>query len=249
MDTFDLIGWIFVGVTSAVVACLGLLWVWVWCAAKSVSIDESNAACCGAVGRLSILCKLAYLFNIKVNDVERNRFKFFVGGKEGKHFAHWSREQASRGGGRSILVISFCGGAVNKIGIPRTEFRRTILAAAAHKITNNEPTSNLQEEEEGTGSVPIDQLFVLDPSGMSFFNYRQRELFDVINATVAHYGGRVVMIGNCMGGTGVLRCCHLLAENGVAVAFNPEISPQSDSRKVFRLGAWLQPAICARLPM
>mmetsp|Transcript_39748 Transcript_39748/g.93341 ORF Transcript_39748/g.93341 Transcript_39748/m.93341 type:complete len:110 (-) Transcript_39748:383-712(-) len=108
--------------------------------------------------------------------------------------------------------------------MPRTEFR-----------------SQLQQ---GILSRQADNLFMVDPTGMSFYTSGEQELRAVLKAVVASYEV-VVFLGNCMGATGALLCADLLSHKKTTVlAFNPEVDPFVDPRLGFKTGAWLQREVC-----
>eukprot|EP00035_Acanthoeca_spectabilis_P028625 m.471487 g.471487 ORF g.471487 m.471487 type:complete len:184 (-) comp31111_c0_seq1:117-668(-) len=83
---------------------------------------------------------------------------------------------------------------------------------------------------------------------MSFFEHNIENVTESLARAVQGYD-RVVFVGNCMGGTGALRFCHLLrSPEDSVVAFNPEVSPATDARRAFRIAAWLSPRACKALP-
>ena len=127
------------------------------------------------------------------------------------------------------LVVSFSGGATNKIGMPRTEFMRTINSA-------------------GPAAAACDKLFVLDPTGMSFYTKDLLPFCETLKAVAAPYA-RVVLLGNCMGGTGAILCAPLLnlSADSSVVVFNPVVDPslcgrpeqvRSDSRSARSTQVW-----------
>eukprot|EP00729_Bicosta_minor_P023967 gene23967-25711_t len=107
----------------------------------------------------------------------------------------------------STLVVVFSGGTLHQIGISRQEFKE-ILAV------------------QDSPNALCDMLFVQDTSGMSFYAHGETDLFATLKEAFTGYG-RVVMVGDCMGATGALRCAHLLqgsiGTNSTVLAFNPEI--------------------------
>ena len=127
------------------------------------------------------------------------------------------------------LVVSFSGGATNKIGMPRTEFMRTINSA-------------------GPAAAACDKLFVLDPTGMSFYTKDLLSFCETLKAVTSSYA-RVVLLGNCMGGTGAILCAPLLnlSADSSVVVFNPVVDPslcgrpeqvRSDSRSARSTLVW-----------
>jgi len=127
------------------------------------------------------------------------------------------------------LIVAFSGGATNKIGITRLEFRRLL-------------------SEAGTPTMQCDQLYVLDPTGMSFYEHGIADFTKQLRRAILPYT-RVVMIGNCMGATAALRFSVLLTSpKSVVLAFNPEVSPSVDPRISFRIAAKLMPRKMHALP-
>ena len=77
----------------------------------------------------------------------------------------------------STLIIAFSGGAINKIGIPWHEFRRTLSSSAS--------------------ASECDQLYVLDPTGMSMYAHGLAQFEQMLRDLTAGYA-RCVFVGNCM---------------------------------------------------
>jgi hypothetical protein len=110
--------------------------------------------------------------------------------------------------GASSFLFS---GSVRGIGALRTEWRRTLQA-------QDSPTSG------------CDLLFVLDPTGMSFYSHNFNEVRRVLLTASQHYE-RILLLGNCMGATGALLVAGMFPTTCqvVAMAFNPEV-PAVDQR-------------------
>eukprot|EP00605_Chrysophyceae_sp_TOSAG23-4_P001812 GSChrysophyteH1.ASY1.ANO1.2002.1 assembled CDS len=186
------------------------------------------------MSRMSFLSKLAYLLNWKVpSHITKSRFLFY---SANDHFDGVARtveemiEYVKRDNPVDrTLLVAFSGGAVNKIGIPRTEFRRT-----------------LQQAEYAS---QCDQLYVNDPTGMSFYHHEENAFSKVLRHIFGSYD-RIFMIGNCMGASAVLRFVHMLPKSkpSAVLAFNPEIMPAYDWRRPsFLLASLIQPYICWNL--
>ena len=82
------------------------------------------------------------------------------------------------------LIVAFSGGATNKIGLARLEFRRML-------------------SQPGSATRNADQLYVLDQTGMSFYEH-QIEVFQRHLALCLRPYQKVVFLGNCMGATAAL---------------------------------------------
>ena len=92
-----------------------------------------------------------------------------------------------------------------------------------------------------------DQLYVLDPTGMSFYQHGIATFERQLRQCLVPYK-KVVFLGNCMGATAALRFAALLRhQQDTVLAFNPEVDPARDSRKVFRAASWLSPVTSSRL--
>jgi hypothetical protein len=149
-----------------------------------ITVDDTATVL--GVSRLGLTCKLCYLLRIPVPAVNRQRFAFFAASTTSavpmptvvpmhleamrhhlKHLADGS--QLSR-----VLVVAFSGGATNKIGLPRHEFRRVLGRA-------------------GSAAATCDTLFVLDSSGMSFYRHGLGELRAVLAEVLAKYALKVVL--------------------------------------------------------
>ena len=224
------------------------------------SVRSEDTSTWLGVGRLSVLSKLAYLLGWDMPACSQSRFLFYaasMGGEgDGRGGAdlgeaeaktdyqdilqHLRRRRISGSGSgdadeeensqsrASTLVVAFAGGAVNKVGIPRAEFRRTLQSLP--------------------GTQLCDQLYVHDPSGMSFYSHGQAPFLLALTSVVRAYD-KVVFVGNCMGATAVLRFAYLLPSAAcTAIAVNPEVEPWRDwTRPSFLLAALLLPRLCLRL--
>eukprot|EP00939_MAST-03C_sp_MAST-3C-sp1_P005173 g5173.t1 len=83
------------------------------------------------------------------------------------------------------LVVAFSGGATNRIGLARLEFRKML-------------------SKRGCVTRSADQLYVLDPTGMSFYEYKVDRFTNQLNSLLRPYK-KICMLGNCMGATAALR--------------------------------------------
>eukprot|EP00947_MAST-08B_sp_MAST-8B-sp1_P000566 g566.t1 len=130
-----------------------------------------------------------------------------------------------------VLIVAFSGGAVRVGGLPRAEFRRTL-------------------ERAGSSAAACDHLFVLDPTGMSFYTHDLPRFRSVLTRACSCYG-HVVFVGNCLGASGALALCNDvdLSARSTVLAFNPILSPAADARPAFKLCALLMPQAMARLPL
>ena len=201
----------------------------IWLYAKTIPADETRTVC--GVSHMSLLCKAAYLLRWSMPQVDQARFLLYRSGSDegicvyGSALSHTRSSDTDRA---KTLIVAFSGGAVNKIGIPRHEFRRTLLSSAA--------------------ASACDQLYVLDPTGMSMYAHELATFEQRLRDLIAGYT-RCVFVGNCMGATGALRFAHLLPSgSSTAIAVNPEIAPAQDERRSFRIAAVFQPRICRGLP-
>lgn len=204
-----------------------LLLLGMWRAARRVDPDDESTVF--GVGKVSILCKLAFVFGWRLPQFGDRRFLLYPAGSTtplptGDLVAHLMVRDPPRG----TLVVAFSGGAVNKIGVPRHELRCTISSC---------PTASM-----------CDQCYVNDPSGMSFYSHELGAFSADLGALCARYA-HCVFVGNCMGATAVLRFAELMPSVGsTALAFNPEVDPARDVRRpVFLLAALLQPLTAWRL--
>jgi len=214
-----------------VISLLSVMWLY----AKTISADETRTVF--GVSHMSLLCKAAYLLRWSMPQVDRARFLLYKSGSDegiSVHESALSHTRRRRSSNKTTdraktLVVAFSGGAVNKIGIPRHEFRRTLLASAV--VTS-----------------ACDQLYVLDPTGMSMYAHELATFEQRLRDLIGGYA-RCVFIGNCMGATGALRFAHLLpSASSTVIAVNPEIAPAQDMRSIFRVAAVVQPRICRTLP-
>lgn len=207
----------------------------VWVYAKTIAADETRTVF--GVSHMSLLCKAAYLLRWSMPQVDQARFLLYPAGAAGAGpdagiGVYETALAHTRGGNTthraSTLIVAFSGGAINKIGIPRHEFRRTLSSSAS--------------------ASECDQLYVLDPTGMSMYAHGLAQFEQMLRDLTAGYA-RCVFVGNCMGATGALRFAHLLpGATSTVIAVNPEIAPALDSRRSFRVAALLQPGICTELP-
>ena len=141
----------------------------------------------------SIVCKLSYLLHLPVPRVEKAKFLLYPclrtsHSRDSKDVKKLRAEQEqqkpllfpelldhSPSNDRG-LVIALAGGAVRGIGALRAEFKRT-----------------LQTPESGTNDC--DLLFVLDPSGMSFYSHKFAEVAGVVREVSNKYSK--VLINGC----------------------------------------------------
>jgi hypothetical protein len=230
-------------VTGAAVGSLFVVVLAVWCAVRRAARftkPEDTRTVCG-VSRLGIICKLSNICGHPVPLIEAARFSFFpaTSGKndeEGDAASSLAALQDPRAGGITSLeqiiganrsnrvVVAFSGGATNTIGLARLEFRRML--------------SQYRE---------LDQLYVLDPTGMSFYEHNIKTFQEQLAACLAPYQ-KVIFLGNCMGATAALRFSAMLQHpEDTVLAFNPEIDPARDSRRVFRIAACLSPSTTSQL--
>lgn len=228
-------------------AALACFWMWLKHAAATIKIDDYKKI--GPVSKLSLVTKLSCLFNIPMPQLENSRLMFYpclandLELKSQQSMAAGDMlEYLNRAIRADTLIVAFSGGAVNKIGVPRIEFRRVL-------------------SRKGSMTASCDQLYVLDHTGMSFYSNlgdcnvdvgmetsSEKPLGATLKIVFAKYS-RVVLVGNCMGATGALRCANMLpSANCTVLAFNPEIAPQVDSRLSFRLVSRLKPSFCHKLP-
>ena len=227
---------------AVVVGVLLVVIVGVWCAVRRAARfvrPEDTSTVCG-ISRLGMICKLSNICGHPVPLIEAARFSFFPAVAADADEADAASLLASmrdpRAGGitslerirgakrSSALVVAFSGGATNKIGLARLEFRRML--------------SKYKD---------LDQLYVLDPTGMSFYEHNIRDFQEKLAACLAPYK-KIIFLGNCMGGTAALRFSALLRHpEDMVLSFNPEIDPARDSRRVFRIAAFLSPSTTSRL--
>jgi len=187
------------------------------------------------ISRLGLVCKLSHVLGLRLPLVEAARFSFFPAGHStmlnpraaGLPLQAMLQKREGRRSERSgTLVVAFSGGATNKIGLARLEFRRMLSEA---------------------GTSHVDQLYVLDPTGMSFYEHRLSTFQAQLRECLRPYS-RVIFLGNCMGATAALRFAGLLRhKHDMVLAFNPEVVPGRDSRKVFRIAACLSPTQTSKL--
>lgn len=232
---------------------LGLLYRKLYRAAKSIRIDDYTlVSVCNVftMSRLSLVTKLAYLFGITMPQLDRGRFLLFTAtvdpaaaaqAPDDDVLSHGLSHDAmlayvARGSRMqtlpATLIIAFSGGATNKIGVPRTEFLRTLNRA-------------------GSASAVCDKLFVLDPTGMSFYTENMASFCATLRTVAAPYQ-RCVLLGNCMGATGALLCAPTLglAPDSSVIAFNPVVEPSlcgAQQQLGFRIAALLKPVLCRGL--
>jgi len=120
-----------------------------------------------------------------------------------------------------VLVVSFAGGALKIGGLPQIEFSKTL------------------------DNIDCDQLFLVDPTGMSWYLQDPNFSWD----GVSYYGEilseycepyeKVLFVGNCMGATGALMFGRFADR---IIAFKPHIDPPTYNNKSVRLGCKLLPA-------
>ena len=178
---------------------------------------------------VGFLCKTAYMLGITVPNLEKQRFRSYPYGESEPTVLNSENLKTAVVPKSKTIIVSFSGGAVRGIGIPRTEFRRTL-------------------QEKNSRTSKCDLLFVVDTTGMSFYHYHLDELKDLLQDVLKFYD-KVVLMGNCMGATGALLYSSFIPSkcNGAVVAFCPEVDPASDSRLMFKLGSCVQPSICSSL--
>jgi len=246
-------------VGSIAVGCVCCYFAAKRAAFRAMPTDTSTI--CG-ISRVGLLCKLSFLMKWPIPNLESARFAFLPAQKAPAAddaasrtplgyealLAHCTRGKAVRNSNgsasasdepaatraaattttqacdtapSSTLVVAFSGGAVNKIGLSRMEFRRMLSA-------------------RGSATAHVDQLYVLDPTGMSFYSHDLAAFTARLRRVVEAYD-RVVFIGNCMGGSAVLRFAPLLRPTDTVLAFNPEVDPRVDPRRPFRMAARLAP--------
>lgn len=186
---------------------------------------EDDGSVCG-VQRLGLVAKLSFLCGFSMPRVDR--FAFFRSGfvslnpRDGGLGLEEMMKIAERGECSDALIVAFSGGATNKIGLARLEFRRMLSM-------NNTPTAQL------------DQLYVLDPTGMSFYEHHIEQFTSCLRRAIRPYK-RVIFLGNCMGATAAIRFAPLLrSPKDTVLAFNPEVNPKADSRILFKIAAMLAP--------
>ena len=203
-------------------------------------VPEDTSTVCG-ISKLGMICKLSNVCGHPVPRVEAARFSFFPAATTDFCDDHAAprpekHQRGARSGGISslerihaskssdVLVVAFSGGATNKIGLARLEFRRML------------------SRYEG-----VDQLYVLDPTGMSFYEHNIRQFQTQLARCLSPYS-KVVLLGNCMGATAALRFSSLLQHHeDFVLAFNPEVVPARDPRCMFRIAACLSPSRTSRL--
>jgi hypothetical protein len=219
-------------VIAIIVGSLSLLILSCWCfmrrAAYTAAADDTRTIC--GISRLGTVCKIAHVCGHPTPELEKTRFSFFPAG-------HIDVNDPRSGGitelkdiipNSSTLVVAFSGGATNKIGLPRLEFRRMLANTTS-------PTTN------------VDQLYVLDPTGMSFYEHQIEKFSNQLRFFLLPYK-KVVLLGNCMGATAALRFSALLQnKEDVVLAFNPEVKPNIDPRLSFRIASCLSPSKTSRL--
>ena len=214
---------------------LSLVLLFCWCAvrrqARFITPEDTSIVC--GISRLGLICKLANVCGHPVPLVEAARFCFFPA--TGPTGVDGARDPRTVGGITSLkrirdekssatLVVAFSGGATNKIGLARLEFRRML------------------SQYRG-----LDQLYVLDPTGMSFYEHNLRTFREQLASCLSPYA-KVIFLGNCMGATAALRFSSLLQHSeDTVLAFNPEVTPASDPRCAFRVAACLSPSKTSRL--
>eukprot|EP01095_Lingulamoeba_sp_RSL-Kostka_P015852 TRINITY_DN745_c1_g1_i1.p1 TRINITY_DN745_c1_g1~~TRINITY_DN745_c1_g1_i1.p1 ORF type:complete len:276 (+),score=59.22 TRINITY_DN745_c1_g1_i1:33-860(+) len=116
---------------------------------------------------------------------------------------------------QDTIVISFSGGAIQLASIPRAEFVKTLK------------------------DLPCDQLFLADPDQSWYYNDPERN-WDGINHLQERLGNllkdysNIMVVGNCLGGTGALLFSNLATQ---AVVFNPFINFINDKRLKVRYGS------------
>ena len=197
------------------------------CAARRINPDDATTIL--GVSKVGLLCKLAFVFGWRLPQFSSKRFLLFPSGSATSISAgDMVAYLLARGAPQGTLIVAFSGGAVNKVGIPRHELRRTITSC---------PTAS-----------KCDQCYVNDPSGMSFYSHELSTFSETLRAVCAQYA-HCVFVGNCMGATAVLRFADLMPSAGsTALAFNPEVDPARDVRRPsFLLAALLQPLTTWRL--
>ena len=228
-------------VTGVTLGPLSLVLLFCWCAvrrqARFITPEDTSTVC--GISRLGLICKLANVCGHPVPLVEAARFCFFPAtgpaGVDGVDGVDGARDPRTVGGITSLkrirdekssatLVVAFSGGATNKIGLARLEFRRML------------------SQYRG-----LDQLYVLDPTGMSFYEHNLRTFREQLASCLYPYA-KVIFVGNCMGATAALRFSSLLQHSeDTVLAFNPEVTPASDPRCAFRIAACLSPSKTSRL--
>lgn len=207
---------------SALLFLLGL-----WRAARRIDPDDETTLF--GVSKVGLLCKLAFVFGWRLPQFSSKRFLLFPSGSAtpisaGDMVAYL----LARGAPKGTLIVAFSGGAVNKVGVPRRELRRTISSCP--------------------NASKCDQCYVNDPSGMSFYSHELGAFSETLRGLCTRYA-HCVFVGNCMGATAVLRFAELMpSAASTALAFNPEVDPARDMRRpFFVLAALLQPLTTWRL--
>jgi hypothetical protein len=233
-------------IIGVAVGSLALAFFFCWwavrCQARFIRPDDTSTVC--GISKLGIVCKLSNICGHSVPLVEAARFSFFPAedAEDGAAAPSLSAppgtnaSQDPRAGGitslehirgnksSDALIVAFSGGATNKIGLARLEFRRML------------------SQYKG-----LDQLYVLDPTGMSFYEHDIQTFQEQLVACLLPYS-MVIFLGNCMGATAALRFSSMLQHpEDTVLAFNPEVDPASDSRTVFRVAGCLSPSKTSRL--
>ncbi len=218
-------------IVGSVTLVLGLVWYALRLIARVTRPDDTRTIC--GVSRLGTICKLSYLLGHPMPLLEAARFSFFpaeddVSLQDPRAGGITSIEDIRGSQSSDTLVVAFSGGATNKIGLARLEFRRMLSQA-------------------GSATRQADQLYVLDQTGMSFYEHQIDSFQKHLAACLRPYQ-KVVFLGNCMGATAALRFSTLLQHaHDTVLAFNPEVNPPSDTRLPFRVAACLSPSTTSRL--
>jgi len=114
-----------------------------------------------------------------------------------------------------VLIVSFAGGALKIGGVPQAEFSKTLA------------------------SFECDQLFLVDPTGMSWFlqgpnfNWEGIKYYESILSKFCESYSKVLFIGNCMGATGAFMMGHLADR---VILFRPNIDPRNHPDWITRFG-------------
>lgn len=171
-----------------------------------------------------VKAKLSYILGLKLPDVS-NRVVFVPRRMDRKTDVLI----VSFAGGELLCCLFLCEGALQIGGHSQPEFQKTL------------------------SELEADQLFLLDPSGMSWYLADSRgghnglpEIESVLKVQVMliaynlkeHLQGykAAVFIGNCMGASGALMFSHLARK---VVCFNPHICPKKFSGTSCALGKLL----------
>ncbi|ETO28593.1 hypothetical protein RFI_08537 [Reticulomyxa filosa] len=220
-----------------------------------------------SVNGIGLRSKLCYLLGIGIPKLYEAQYQWYPYKKESKKEdqSYTLKEALSVLQAKTItpqkcLVISFSGGAIKIGGYSQIEFRR-VLSECVTEIHNDDTNyddndGNDNKEKESKHEYAFDQLYVLDPTGMSWYSYVYDKTYTSnwwdgwkvlgknLREILKHYK-YCLYIGNCMGGTGALIASSYVPENITrchVVTFNPHLSPSTHPEWAARLGSWLLPS-------